>query len=467
MAQKAQSVHEAVPSGPFREADEATRGSAIKLAAEVAGRALAVATTLVAARLLGVEAFGVFAALAGAAVIVAEAADLGLLALAPRALVAGTASLRAMLQAKLALSALVAALAVALHPAWPLFALLVLYFVLAGWTEFLGVALRARGARLREAWVILGGRAAALACALPALLSGRGPLGLAAALAASTLPAIAFGALLLGRTRPPAPEAPGPGVAPLLRASLPLGVNGGLALVSLRLEVMLLGLLRGGGPAGAYAAALRFVEPLLLVPSAVAGGAMPGLTREALRGAAGVRERTALSGALLAVPAGAGLALLGPELAVWLLGEAYATAAAPLRILALALPALFMNSILLHALIAAGRAAWLPRLTGLRLAVAAALALVLVARFGAAGAASGFVAAELVLLLLASRATRHARFAVPVARPLLLGVLASIPMAATVAAAASPPLASVAIGLAVYAATLSIAWRLSPHVRYC
>jgi O-antigen/teichoic acid export membrane protein len=459
-------VPEAELQGSQREADDASRGSAIKLGAEVIGRVLAVATTLLVARLLGVEAFGLFAALSGAAVIAAEAADLGLQATAARALVAGTLSLRGMLRAKLACSGAVVLAAALAFAAWPLFATLLLYFVLAGWSEFLGVALRARGARVSEAAVILCLRASALALAAPALVAGYGPLGLAAALAASTLPAIALGSGLLRRTRPAAAEPVDDRVGPLLRASFPLGVNGGLALVSLRLEVMLLGALRGGGPAGVYAAALRFVEPLLLVPGAVAGGAMPALTREALRGGGPVRERTALTTALLAVPAAAGLALAGPGLVVFLLGDAFGPAAAPLRILALALPALFMNAILLHALIAAGRATWLPRLTAVRLVIAFALALVLIPRLGATGAAAGLVAAEAALLVLASRACAEAGFPVSVARPLALACLASLPMAAAVAAVASGPLAAVAVGVTVYAATLALARRLALHVRY-
>jgi O-antigen/teichoic acid export membrane protein len=356
--------------------------------------------------------------------------------------------------------------ATALLPAWPLLALLLLYFALAGWSEFLGVALRARGARSREAAVILCQRAAALAFALPMLLSGRGVLALAGALAASALPAIAWAGVSLRGTRPTTPGAPDPGILRLLRHSFPLGMNGGLALVCLRLEVMLLGLLRGAGAAGVYAAALRCVEPLLLVPSAVAGGAMPAMTREALRGAGPVRERTGLTAALLAVPASIGLALAGPGLIVLLLGEEYRPAGEPLRILALALPALFMNGILLHALIAAGRGWWLPRLTGARLALAAVLSAALIPSLGAPGAAAGFVLSEVALLVLAARACSRAGFAVPVARPLALGVLASLPMAAAVASVAARPIAAVAVGLLVYAASLGLAKRLSPHVRH-
>jgi hypothetical protein len=76
------------------------------------------------------------------------------------------------------------------------------------------------------------------------------------------------------------------------------------------------------------------------------------------------------------------------------------------------------------------------------------------------------VAAEAALLVLASRACAEAGFPVSVARPLALACLASLPMAAAVAAVASGPLAAVAVGVTVYAATLALARRLALHVRY-
>ena len=96
-----------------------------------------------------------------------------------------------------------------------------------------------------------------------------------------------------------------------------------------------------------------------------------------------MRSRTAWTLAFLAAPAAVGLGLVAPAVARLLLGAgqdaaAYAGTAAPLRLLSLALPALFMNGLLLSALVAAGRAAWLPRLTAARVLAAFALAVPLV-----------------------------------------------------------------------------------------
>ena len=174
-----------------------------------------------------------------------------------------------------------------------------------------------------------------------------------------------------------------------------------------------------------------------------------------------MRGRTASTVALLAVPGALGLALLAPGLAA-LLGPGYEQAALPLRILAPAVVALFMNTVLLHALIAVGHAGTLPRLTAVRVLAAVVLALVLVPRFGVAGAAIGFLASELLLCALAWRACALARFTVPLAKPLALALCASVPMALAVARFGGQPVAAALMGAAIYAATLAAAWRLAP-----
>ncbi len=67
-------------------------------------------------------------------------------------------------------------------------ALLALYFALSGWGEFLGVALRCRGARVQEGLVLLVLRAGGLVLAAVALQVGAGFAGLGGALALSTAP---------------------------------------------------------------------------------------------------------------------------------------------------------------------------------------------------------------------------------------------------------------------------------------
>jgi O-antigen/teichoic acid export membrane protein len=471
-----------------REAADATRGSGVRLGAEIGGRALSLLTSFLIAVGLGVEGFGVYAALSGLAVILAELGELGLQGTAQRALVAGTFRLRDMVRAKLVLSlALLAAAPVlvwgirALFPvAWPLVpeawqssfqsvnqgtALLVafiFYFALAGWSEFLGVALRARGRRGQEAALILCLRACNLAGVVAALSWGWGLSGVAWAHVVSTVPPVVLGAILSMRAHGDlGAGAPAHGVRDVLRVSWPLAVNGGLALLSLRIELLVIFTLRGARDAGLFGAALKFVESLNAVPAAIAGGAMPALTREGLRGSGLVRGRTASTVALLAVPGALGLCLLAPGLAS-LLGPGYEQAALPLRILAPALVALFMNTVLLHALIAVGRAEALPRLTAARVVAAVVFAVLLVPRFGVAGAAVGFLASELLLGALAWRACAIARFAVPLAKPLGLALCASLPMTLAVARFGGRPVAAALLGAGIYAATLIAAWRLAP-----
>lgn len=488
---------------PPGKANLATRGSSIKLASEVVGRVISVVTSFLIIRALSVESFGLYTALSGVAVILAEVADLGLQGTANRALVARSFTLRAMLRAKLALTiglgiftvslpllaSLAAPVLLPLLPAsWRVASLaevswaqllvpLILYFIVAGWGEFLGVALRAFGHRIEEALVMLFLRGTLLCGVLLAIQRQAGLWGLAWVHVLSMLPPLLLAWILTRRAQGPsvAAEPEGPPLSHVLKAALPLAVNGGLALVSLRLEVLLVFFLRGPREAGLLGAALKVVESLNAFPSAINAGAMPFLTGEALErsGAMGsadegarrsgpVRRRTSASVALLAVPSAVGLGLLAPGV-LRLLGVGYEDSTALLRILAFAVVALFMNSLLFHALIAAGRASTLPRLTALRVGMATVLAVTLIPAFGAVGAAVGFVTSEGMLLVFATRACRRASFDVPVASPLGWAVCVSVPMAVAVGLAGKGAMAGAALGILVYAATLAAAWFLLPQ----
>jgi O-antigen/teichoic acid export membrane protein len=281
-------------------------------------------------------------------------------------------------------------------------------------------------------------RALGLAAAALALAAAGGLETLAWSLAVSTLPALLLGALLLRRTHAGADSsAADAGVGRVMREALPLAIHGGLVLLSPRVEFLVLSLLRGDRETGLFLAALRVYEFLNVVPAAVAAGAMPGLTREAVRGHGPVRSRTAWTLAFLAAPAALGLGLVAPAVAHLLLGaghdaSAYTGTAAPLRLLALALPALFMNGLLLSALVAAGRAAWLPRLTATRVLAAFVMALPLVGVAVGVGAALGISMAEWLLLALTARACRAAPFEIELGRPLAWALVTTLPMVVAV-----------------------------------
>ena len=252
----------------------------------------------------------------------------------------------------------------------------------------------------------------------------------------------------------------------MAREALPLALHGGLVLLSPRVEFLVLSLLRGDRETGLFLAALRVYEFLNVVPAAVSAGAMPGLTREALRGRGEVRERTAWTLAFLAVPAAIGLGLVAPAVARLLLGGGYDSAdytatETALRLLALALPALFMNGLLLSALVAASRGSRLPRLTAARVCVALLLALPLVTRAGSVGAALGIVIAEWLLLALAARACRTAAFSVELARPLAWALVATLPMAVAVVGVRDELWIALPLGAAVQLGAVLVARRLA------
>ena len=451
------------PPAARSEASEATRGSAIKLGTELFSRLLGFLTTPILTRGLGVTAFGLFARHSVTAVIAAEAAELGLQATASRALVARELPFGAMVRAKAILTAIVVLACLAGIPWGPVFVPLVLFFVLAGWSELLGVALRTRGHRLRESALILCLRIFGVALVWVALGRGLGLVGVSWALVASAVPSIALGAWLLHGTESRRPLPSDPGIAAVLRASAPLAVNGGLALLSLRVEMLAVWYFHGDRETGLFVTALRVVEFLNLVPSAVGAGAMPALTREALSGAGdAVRRRTVGTVAFLGAPAAAGAALVAPGLLSLIFGTDYAEAAPSLRVLALAVLPLFLNGILVTALIATGRGEWLPRLTAVRVGLAAALAFLLVPRFGGLGAAWGFMASEMALLTLTTRACAAAGFRVSLASPAARALLATVPMAALVGFVPAPLPVAVGIGVLAYAGTLGLAWWLAP-----
>ena len=456
------------------------------------GRALSIATTFLIIVWLPVESYGVYAALSGVAVILAELADLGLQGTANRALVAGNFSLRSMLRAKLALTlglgllsaslpVLAGWMAALLGPwlpaswvarpstgvswAW-LLVPLIAYFTLTGWNEFFGVALRARGHRAQEALMMLAQRALVLCAVALALRRQVGLVALAWVHVAALLPPVLLSWILAARAYRSEAEGASPGTRVVLRTALPLAVNGGLALVSLRLEVLLIFFFRGAREAGLLGAALKIVESLIAFPSAIAAGAMPFLTQEAMDGGGSskgpVRQRTAATVALLAVPATTGLVLLAPQL-TGLLGPGYDASASLLRILAFAVVAVFMNVVLFHALIAAGRAGTLPRLTAFRVGIAAVLAAALIPTAGVVGAAIGFAASEWMLMLLATRACRKAVFEVPVASPLAMAACVSAPMGVALMLVGKGAFVSAILGASVYALTLGAVWYLAPR----
>lgn len=422
----------AAPIDDATGAREASVGGAIRLSVEIPIRVLSILATLILTRRLGVLGFGEFIVTLGVALVLAEFADLGLTQSLIPHIVSGRRSVQDIYAVKGQLTAamiVVGALAVGavaiLSPLDPVtVTLCVAHYVGAGWIECVGNTLRAFGRRSAEAALLLVFRGVLVG--LIGLTSlGESPRAVALAYALALVPALLLGAGLVSK------HASGPRTAGswiVLREALPLGLNSGLARLTVRIEVFVLRFLDLAAGLGLFAVSLRVIESLLTLPSALAGGALPALAREARSPEAGpgAAQRTLSLVAWVGIPAGVGMGLRAPEI-LDLLGPAFVEGAPILRVFSFTLALCFLNTALFHILVAAERGPLIPKLTALRLAVGVMFAVILIPRLGGLGAAIGYAASEVVLLLCLTHAAGHsARFSI--ARPVGTALLGAAPM---------------------------------------
>jgi len=417
-------------------ARDASVGSAIRLSAEIVVRISSIVATLWLTRSLGVTAFGAFLLSLSIGLLIAELGELGLNGIAVPMIVRSPRNLRTIFQMRAVMTVGAAALGAVLIPLASrisgvevsLLVLSTVHFFGAGWIEMTGAALRALGRRVDEALLLFVFRFTLVGLVIGAPF-GMSVAGASRAYALSIVPAILFGiARLRGGVRRSGDVPPGASVRAILRQAAPMGVNGYLAIFSTRVELFLLQAFHGEHVVGLFGGALRIVESLLTLPSAIAAGALPSVSRDVVKGTRGAAQRMFGLVVWIGVPAAVGLVLRAPAVLL-VLGPGFVDGAPALRILSAALLLCFANAALFHLLIAAGETLLIPRLTGLRVGVALLAGLVLIPTLASFGAALSFTAAELCLFTALVRTTRvHAEL--QVLRPVASAVVACLPMVA-------------------------------------
>ncbi|MBI4161502.1 MAG: flippase [Acidobacteria bacterium] len=178
--------------------------------------------------------------------------------------------------------------------------------------------------------------------------SGRGVSSLAYAAAAVGVVNAALAAALVRRVVRVRWH-PDPGlVLRMLRASLPFALTSVFALVYFRIGVFLLQFLRGPEAVGSFVAAFKILEAFLILPGALTFALFPRLARTAEDPARGTvaLEHAARYLLLAAVPLAAATAAFAAPLLRLLYTERYLDSASCLRVLALAIVPLFLNSVL-------------------------------------------------------------------------------------------------------------------------
>ncbi len=441
---------------PASSARDASMGSAVRLSAEIVVRSSSIVATLWLTRSLGVGAFGSFLLSLSTGLMVAELCDLGLNAVVVPLVVRSRRNLKTLFVMKALLTAGAAALGALLLPLASrlvgigagVLLMCTVHFLGASWIDMTGTALRALGRRVDEALLLLVFRLTLVGLVIGAPF-GANVEGASRAYALAVAPAALLGAVLL---RPWSGADPGPGtsIRAIARQAIPMGINGYLAILSTRVELFLLQAFQGAQVVGLFGGALRIVESLLTLPAAIAAGALPSVARDVVLGSRGAAQRTLGMVVWIGVPAASGLALCAPEI-LRVLGPGFAEASMSLRVLALALLLCFANTALFHVLIAAGDTASIPRLTGLRVSLAAILGLALIPSFGPVGASISFTAAEGALFgALIRKARSHAQ--VEIVRPTAYAFLACLPMIVVLSLGTFPLPVSIPAGAFLFAA---------------
>jgi O-antigen/teichoic acid export membrane protein len=198
----------------------------------------------------------------------------------------------------------------------------------------------------------------------------------------------------------------------MLRDSLPFWLAGLFSLAYSRGDVVILRFLAGDAEVGAYRAAGQLFEVTKNLPALVLIALFPQLARDFRQAPARLRraERVITLGLVAAgVVVGAALAGAAGLVARRIFGPEFMRTIPALRILALALPLLFMNFGLTHFLIVRDLGMLNLAFAGLMVAVNLTANLLLSRRLGAAGAAWSTLATEAALSICCLAALRAAR----------------------------------------------------------
>lgn len=458
----------------------AARNAAVRGVAELLGKVATLVLMVVAARSLGEEGFGVFSFALALALLLASVPAGGFTTVLVQRASADPASLPLLMARCLALTTLIAlpvfglvggaaAVARPTREGGIAVGLLMVAVLLELWGDVLRAGAQAlqRQAGVSAALVVQRLVTTTVVCVLLAL--GGGVVSLCTGyLVGSALGLVAFAVaahragVRVDRALPSRGE-----LAELARSSFAIGVDSIVSMALFRLDAVLLGLLAGDRAVGHYSAAYRFLETVLFLTWVVNSAVFPSVSADPEPWRVRRSVDTGLAAiATVYVPFGVLLLLRPEDLLRLLYTEAFVTdGALVLRLLAGAPLAFALGYLCSYALLARERRGRVLAASCVAAGVNIAANLALIPVFGASGAAAattGSYLLEAVVLVVWLRREVGLQ-AQQVLRPLLVPVLATVPLAA-VLLTGLPLLAAVAVGAVAYAvAWLLLAVRLAPE----
>ena len=390
---------------------------AYKAAADLAGKASLFVVTIVAARLLSTEAFGIFSLGTTLGWMLAVVTDSGIQLHVARAVARrpddAAPLLRAWMRVRLwtAAAALVVVAIGAAAGGWTAayalpISIFAAVYACAGLVEFLHYVYRGLSRTDIESTLTLWHRGAMLVCAVVTLAWTRSVTALAIAM---LVPAAATLVVSLRIARRLTGDAPSDGAAVRVRRDVgeiwPIGAGIVLSALYFRIDVFLVQYWSGTEAVARYNAVFRLVDALRLFPAAAIAVALPSLCRgNDLRPLVRAAAPMTLAAGVAAIALWAAAGWLIPLL----YQERYATAVPAFRILLLSFPLMTLNMALTHQLIGWDRQHVYAALCAAALGVNVALNARLIPALSIDGAAWATLGTEVCLTIGCAAAIRMA-----------------------------------------------------------
>lgn len=196
----------------------------------------------------------------------------------------------------------------------------------------------------------------------------------------------------------------------LLKKSYPFWLIGLFTLIYYRTDMVMLNLLRGDYETGIYRAAYMWIQVAMLVPNVVIPTTLPSMARlwkEDKRTLETLFRKSFQTLGLLGVAGLVGYYLLAEYGILLVFGEKFVLSIPVLRILAFALPFMFLNSLFGSFLNATGRELTFTKITGFTALLNVALNYILILNYGAEGAAVATVVSQIVATIGGLFVRRH------------------------------------------------------------
>ncbi|WP_456394874.1 flippase [Thermococcus sp.] len=183
----------------------------------------------------------------------------------------------------------------------------------------------------------------------------------------------------------------------LLKKSYPFWLIGLFTMIYYRTDMVMLSLLRGDYETGIYRAAYTLIEVSLFIPNIVVSTTMPSMARlhKEDRKTLEVLFKKSFQMLLLIGLAGAAVYIIFARFGTLLVfGEKFLPSVSILRILAVAVPFMFLNSLFGSFLNATGRELTFTKITGFTALLNVLLNYILILHYGATGAAVATVVSQ-------------------------------------------------------------------------